>query len=96
MPTLTVVAELKAKLGKEQQLQEMLAALLEPSRQDPGCINYDLHVGAEDPGFFLFYETWESKALWEQHMEAPHLQAFKAQSAGLVETFTLHLLHKCA
>ncbi len=96
MSTLTVVAELKAAPGKEQQLQALLATLLEPSRQDAGCMQYDLHVGTDDPGFFLFYETWQSKALWEQHMETPHLQAFKAQIEGVVDSFTLHLLHKCA
>ena len=56
MKPLTVIAKLKAKQGCEEQLGQMLRGLVEPTRAEKGCINYDLHRSHEDPGLFIFYE----------------------------------------
>jgi quinol monooxygenase YgiN len=47
---LTVVARINAKPGEEQELREALEGLIEPTVQEKGCVNYDLHQGVEDPG----------------------------------------------
>ncbi len=81
---LTVVAHVKAQPGKENQLRQELLSLVGPSRKDEGCLNYDLHQGAEDPALFYFHETWVSKELWNRHMQKPELQATLARAAQLV------------
>lgn len=73
----TVVARFKAKPGKEEMLKKELVGLLEPSRADEGCINYNLHQGIEDPGLFIFYENWQSRELLKKHSVNPHLVAFR-------------------
>ena len=59
---ITVIATFQANPGKEAELQKALASLVTPTRQEAGCINYDLHVSAEYPSRFLFHETWTSRA----------------------------------
>lgn len=86
---LTIVAQLKAKPGKEKELQQALQALVEPTRHEEGIVNYDMHVSNEDPGFFLFYENWKSRDLWQRHMKSPHLQAFSNKQNELVEEWKL-------
>src|SRR5689334_15311839 len=44
--TLTVVAELVAKPGMEEDLRRELMKIVEPTRNEDGCIQYDLHVSA--------------------------------------------------
>ena len=44
----------------------------------------------------MFYETWTSRALWQAHMEAPHLAAYMEATDGLVAKFTLHEMTKIA
>ena len=61
---LTVVAELQAKPGKEEDLRRAVLALIEPTRQEDGCVQYDLHVHTSDPGRFVFYENWTSGNTW--------------------------------
>lgn len=75
MKTLTVIAVLKAKPGKEAAMREALLALIPITRQEPGCINYDLHVSTEKHGEFIFHENWESKRHLEDHLARPHLKA---------------------
>lgn len=74
--TLTIVAHLYAVKGKEEQLKTELVKLIDVSRADAGCVQYDLHVHNDEPGHFLYFEQWESRALWQDHMKTPHLAAF--------------------
>ncbi|MDJ0513194.1 MAG: putative quinol monooxygenase [Methyloceanibacter sp.] len=77
----TVIAFHRAKSGKEDALREALLALCGPTREEQGCINYDLHVSAEDPGLLVFHENWVSKADLDRHLASPHIDAFR-QVAG--------------
>jgi quinol monooxygenase YgiN len=89
---LSLVAEVRAKPGKDGELESVLRGLLAPTRREEGCLNYDLHRAQDDPGFFVLYENWRTTALWERHMETPHLAAFMARTDELVADWTLHRL----
>ncbi len=82
---LTVIAHMRAKPGKEQDLHDALAALVEPTRQENGCVNYDMHQGVEDPALFYFYENWESAEALDAHLQTPHLVDLGAQLGELVD-----------
>ena len=81
---LTVVAEMAAKPGKEDELKRHLLALVEPTRREDGCVQYDLHQSTSEPGRFVFYENWQSRELLERHLQSPHLQAFGAVEEELL------------
>lgn len=80
MPTngLVIVAHFRALPGKEDALESLLLSLVEPTRKEQGCIQYDLHRDLEDPAQFLFYEIWASRESWDAHMVTPHLESLKA------------------
>ena len=94
MKPLTVIAKLKAKSGCEEQLGEMLRGLVATTRAEKGCINYDLHRSHDDPGLFIFYENWESRPLWDDHMTAPHLVKFSDQQGEVTESWDLFVGEK--
>ena len=94
MPHLTVIATIVAKPGREAETEAALRALIPPTRRDPGYIGYDLHRDLDDPRAFVFYETWESRAALEAHLEAPHLVAFKARVPELLEKLEIRLLER--
>jgi quinol monooxygenase YgiN len=81
---LTVVAEMAAKPGKEDDLRRALTALIEPTRKEEGCVQYDLHVATDSPGRFVFYENWTSRELLDRHLASPHLKAFGAMAGDLL------------
>lgn len=82
---LTVVAHMKAAAGKEDELRGELRALVEPTSQEDGYVNYDLHESVEDPGTFVFYENWESAEHLEAHLATPHLERFASIMGGLLD-----------
>ena len=90
MAHLTIVANIHAKLDKIDLVKAALQKLIATTRAEDGCFQYDLHQDNENPAHFLFYENWESRELWQAHMNAPHLVAYMAATEGAVEAFTLN------
>ncbi|WP_299011775.1 putative quinol monooxygenase [uncultured Shewanella sp.] len=90
MTKLTIVARIQAKTDKIELVKAELLKLIEPTRQEEGCLQYDLHQDNTDPAVFMFYENWESRELWQTHMNNTHLQAYMAATDGAVENFTLN------
>ena len=76
---LTVVALLHAQPGKEDVLRQALLALVDPTRTEDGCIQYDLHQENQEPGHFVFVERWTSKEALDRHLASPHMSAILAR-----------------
>ncbi|GLS84270.1 putative quinol monooxygenase [Paraferrimonas haliotis] len=90
MTQLTIVANIVAKQDKIDLVKQALIKLIDVTREEQGCINYDLHQDNESPEHFMFYENWQSRALWQQHMNNKHLAEYMATTEGAVESFTLN------
>lgn len=90
MTKLTIVANIKAHPDKIDLVKAELLKLIDITRAEAGCLNYDLHQDNENPAHFMFYENWESRELWQTHMNAPHLAAYMAATEGAVADFTLN------
>jgi quinol monooxygenase YgiN len=90
MPRLTIVANIRANPDKIDLVKAELEQLIPITRAEEGCIQYDLHQDNENPAHFLFYENWESRELWQIHMNAPHLAAYMEATDGAVAEFTLN------
>ncbi|WP_305984173.1 putative quinol monooxygenase [Roseibium sp. MMSF_3544] len=90
MAKLTIVANIKANPDKIELVKSELLKLIETTRAEEGCINYDLHQDNENPAHFMFYENWENRDLWQTHMSAPHLAAYMTATEGAVAEFTLN------
>lgn len=90
MPHLTIVADILAKPDQIDFLKEKLEALIPPTLKEEGCVQYDLHQDNENPAHFLFFENWESRELWQKHMEADHILAHIAATENAVESVSLY------
>ena len=90
----SVVARIKAREGKEDELREETLKLIEPTRSEEGCLNYDLHQGTEDPSIFFFYENWRSQQDLDEHLEMPYLKEYaeKLEDLGELEINTLKMI----
>lgn len=89
---LTVIAHLRALSGQIDETKCFLMSLIEPTRAEPGCVEYWLHQDNDDPAEFTFYENWRSRAAWEKHMELPHLMKFVDRRGELFEVEKLRLM----
>ena len=75
----------KAKPGKVQELRNLFVNMVTGSRNDPGCISYEVHEVEEDPSTFVLYEQWMSADFFASHLETPPLRELKAKADELIE-----------
>ncbi len=89
MPKLTIVANITANPDQIDLVKTELTKLIKTTLAEKGCLQYDLHQDNENPAHFMFFENWETRELWQAHMENQHLQDYKAATEGAVAEFTL-------
>lgn len=90
MSKLTIVANIVAKADKVDLVKSELEKLIATTRTEQGCVQYDLHQDNEKPAHFLFFENWESRELWQAHMNNQHLKDYLEATEGAVENFTVN------
>ena len=64
--------------------QGILNALLHPTREEDGCLGYELLENLEDPTEFRFVEEWTDDAAFGAHFDTPHIQAAAAAFEGVL------------
>jgi quinol monooxygenase YgiN len=84
MAKCTVIGTLVAKAERREELLRILTSQVAPTRAEPGCIDYDFHVAADDPCVFMFYENWRSREDLDAHLKSPHLQPLISQMDQLL------------
>ncbi|WP_291985320.1 putative quinol monooxygenase [Candidatus Accumulibacter sp. ACC007] len=90
MTKLTIVANIHANPDRIDLVKAELEKLLPITRAEQGCLQYDLHRDNDHPTHFMVFENWESRELWQAHMNAPHLAAYLQATDGAVAEFTLN------
>ena len=80
-----VVAEVRAKVGKEDALRAITLPLVTQVRAEPNNLLYFLHEDHQAPGHFVFYEIFATQADFEAHNATPHVQAWFAQLPELAD-----------
>ena len=84
MAHVTIIGTVTARPETRGELLAMLTAQVAPTREEPGCLNYDFHVDADDPCCFVFYENWQSQADLDAHLAMPHLAPLFSQLGRLL------------
>jgi len=80
-----VVAEIRAKPGKEDELRKATLPLVAQVRKEPNNRIYFLHEDRKAPGHFVFYEIFASRADFEAHNATPHVQGWFARLSDLAD-----------
>lgn len=61
-----------AKVGQEAEVTSIFANLTEASRQEPGCVTYQVHRHKTEPRRFFIYEQYKDDAALEAHRATAH------------------------
>lgn len=86
---LVIVARIEAYTGQESLVRNALSKLIEPTLKESGCIQYDLHQDNNNPALFMFYEIWENRELWQNHLNSPHILANRPATEGAIASITV-------
>ncbi len=71
---LTVI--LKSKTESMETFKSLLLDLVQNSKKETACLQYDLHQSDEEPTIFIFHEVWENQDGLDLHNQQSYLQFF--------------------
>jgi len=91
---LTIIARIEAKKEKLELVKREITKLIEPTLNEEGCMQYDLHQDNETPEVFIFFENWATKALWEKHNQSSHLAEFVNATDGALESLVVNQMSR--
>lgn len=78
-----VLALFEAKPETQVELRDRLRELERRTRQEAGCIQYELHEDLDDPNRFAFVETWADLAALDAHDHTDHVAAIRRDMPAL-------------
>jgi quinol monooxygenase YgiN len=70
-----ITAVFQALPGKENELEQVLAAMIPKVQNEPGALIYALHRNDTTPGRFFFYERYRDQAALTAHGSTPYFKA---------------------
>lgn len=80
------------KPGTRERCLAPARVCIEASREEPGCIAYDLNLSVSDPDRMVFVEIWETRAALDAHFQTAHFKAWRAAIADLVISRKLEVI----
>jgi quinol monooxygenase YgiN len=69
-----VAAMWRAKEGQEETIARVIETMTPLSREEPGCLYYQVQRSLDDPRLFFLYEQYVDEAGYEAHMSTPHFE----------------------
>lgn len=87
-----IIAKQVVKDGKVDEFLEVVKPLIKGSREEAGCIEYNLYRDQKESNIFHFVEKWQDAAAIETHKAAAHYVAAGPKLKPLVTDgfITLH------
>ena len=82
---LAVVARIKAKEGKADELVQLLKGILPSVRKEEGTLYYTVNRDRTDPRFVVVVEKYKDDAAFGVHSTSPYLAELFAKTPSLVD-----------
>ena len=79
-----VIARVIAKPDTVIQVRTILASLVKPTRQEPGCLSYQLLQNRSEQTDFTFIEEWASVEAEQAHFLTAHVSDTIRRLNGLL------------
>ena len=90
--SITVLTRMKAKAGLESVARQVIMSLLLQTRNEPGCLGYDLYQSERDlyrkrdtTSFFVLQEKWRNQEAIGEHLAMPYFTDFMAAKDALFD-----------
>jgi len=66
------IAHLDARPEKTEELRVLLTSLLEPTRQERGCVRFELQQNRDSPTEFAVVSEWRGEDAVQHHIETSY------------------------
>ncbi|HUN50007.1 MAG TPA: putative quinol monooxygenase [Candidatus Sulfotelmatobacter sp.] len=82
---LTIFARFHAREGAAEAVAAAIAAVVPPSRAEPGCLGIAGYRSTREPRLHFIHSRWRDEAAFDRHAGLPHTQHFIATVEKLID-----------
>jgi quinol monooxygenase YgiN len=68
-----IICVVRSKTVNREKVKELLLELVEPARQEEGCLYYDINQQTDEPDTFYIVDGWASEEAIATHTEHPNV-----------------------
>lgn len=89
-----IVAKNTVKKSQVETFKVLTKELILKSKEEDGCIAYDLYEDMNNPNILTFVEIWSDEEAIERHNQSEHFQKIVPKLGNLIETKEVNLYKK--
>jgi quinol monooxygenase YgiN len=82
---MVLVAEMRASPECEKKLYKLLRRMAAQTREEPGCLTYDIHQSSADSELFFVYQIWQDETMFQAHCWQDYTLAFRNAAPEFLE-----------
>lgn len=90
---LSIFARLKINEEHITDVLDAFKVLTIQSRQEIGCIQYELYYGVNDINTLIFFERWKSELDFEAHKKTNHFMDCFEKVGYMIEDQEVHIMN---
>jgi quinol monooxygenase YgiN len=83
-PEIMILVTLRARSGRERELEAASREFVEATRRLPGALGSALYQSSDDPGTFTLVERFTSSEAVQRHMASDYFRRFRAAQEPLL------------
>ena len=91
MSKISIIGEITTKPGSFDAYYELMCKHAAASRQEPGCMRFDVVIPFKSENRLLFYEMYEDQASLDAHAGTERIKAHREKSKEFVESRRLDI-----
>src|SRR5438876_541216 len=77
-PMIVVAGSVMVQPEKREMAAAAAVKMVAATKQEPGCLKYDIYSDLNDPNHFFVFEEWENDAALMDHFKSRHMAEFAA------------------
>jgi len=89
-----VVAKLVVQREQVHKVIEEFKELVNQTRKEIGCLQYELHQEVHDPATLIFFEKWRTMDDLNKHLKTEHFISCFKKLGSLVERNDTRIIEK--
>ncbi len=87
-----VIATLTIKPDTRADILAAAGPCIEGTRNEAGCLSYDLNQSLTDENTLVFIERWKSREDLNQHFKQPHMVEWREKAAQYIEGRNIEII----
>ena len=89
---LYVIATIAIEPGSRADVLAAANPCIEATRQEDGCISYDLTASLTDTDTLIFVERWRDREALNAHFHQPHMKAWRAAGGPYIKDRKIEII----